>query len=201
MLAASATTHQPTLAASATRLLAPPIALCPPATRRYSSRGSLRFLSNSRPIFWFSGRLGACSNSRHGGRSMHRTWLCSTAMLCCAALLAALGCQNPSWNNPYSVFGPATIPPATMQSAPQPGYYQPPAATPTLSSSSPAVVTPPIVTLPDGSAKPGMAVIRSEIASTPILATPANLPAAPSSPIVSKPSSASPSSSSFSTAG
>jgi hypothetical protein len=95
---------------------------------------------------------------------MHRT------LLCLAALMLALGCQNPSqspsWNNPYAAFGPATVPAATMQTPPQPGYYQPPPATPTLSSTS-STTLPPIVSVPDASSKSSLGgTIRSEI-STP----------------------------------
>ena len=106
-----------------------------------------------------------------------------TLILFLAAPLLAAGCQNPAWQNPYAMIGPATVPP-------------PAAGTATAA---------PTVDLSHSKAAPAASgTIRSEIALTPspagasgeepiriVEATPASKPAAtrlgPSAPITEPP--------------
>jgi hypothetical protein len=74
-----------------------------------------------------------------------------------AAALAAGGCQNPAWQNPYAMIGPATVPPPGVQSVVP---NQPQAAGARGSASSAAAT---------GGA------IRREITATPRASTPGSI--------------------------
>jgi hypothetical protein len=78
--------------------------------------------------------------------------------------LVTAGCRN---QNPYAMFGPATVPPPNLPAPPPGGYYPPPAVPP----GSPAATVPGGAVFP-GSTPPPAADFRPSLGSTPATSLP-----------------------------